>query len=95
MELLSKQRSTPNITVPSFKSKAFDTTQASNGSIVYARDEVDLTKESSRLHHIHREELCAKRHIIPDITTGLGLSNAQLNSLQAQVNRRFLTGYDC
>ena len=95
MEILSEQQSTPNITVPAFKSKAFNTTRASNDSIVYAKDEDDLTKESSCLHHIHREKLRARRQITPDITAELDLSDAQLNSLQAQVNCRFLTGYDC
>ena len=36
-----------------------------------------------------------RRQIFPDVATELGLSNAQLNSLQAQVNQRFLVGYDC
>ena len=95
MEILSEDRSTPNLTVPNLKSKVFNTTQASNDSIVYAKDEVSLTKESSRLHHIRREKIRARRQITPDITTELYLSDAQLNSLKAQVNRRFLTGYDC
>ena len=97
-ELLSATtRSTPNLTVPSLykKVKWFNTTQASNDSIVYAKDEVSLTKESSRLYHIRREKLRAKRQITPEITAELALSDAQLNSLKAQVNRRFLTGYDC
>ena len=54
-----------------------------------------MTLESSRLYHIGREKLRARRQISPDVATELGLSDAQLNSLQAQVNRRFLTGYDC
>ena len=36
-----------------------------------------------------------KRQISPDVATELGLSNAQLSNMQAQVNHRFLVGYDC
>ena len=87
MELLGAQRSTPNLTAPHIhEGKKIDASQASNDSIVYAKDEVSLTKESSHLHHIRLEELRAKRQIIPEITAELGLSDAQLNSLQAQVN---------
>ena len=95
MEILNDQRPAPNLTAPHWESKDFNFTQASNDSIVYSKDEVSLTKESSRLHHVRREQLRARRQITPDITTELDLSDAQLNSLKAQVNRRFLTGYDC
>ena len=95
MVTLSKQRSTPNLTVPNFPNVTFESPQTGNDSIVSARDEISLTKESSRLHHIHRAKLHVKRQISLDVATELGLSDAQLNSLQAQVNRRFLVGYDC
>ena len=95
MVTLSKQRSTPNLTVPRSRNGTFDSTPPSNDSIVYAKDEIDLTKERSRLCHIRREKLHAKRQISPDVATELNLSDAQLNSLQAQVHRRFLMGYDC
>ena len=96
MKLLGDQRSAPNLTAPNIhQGKKFNVSQASNDSFVYAKDEVSLTKESSRLHHIRREKLRARRQITPEITVELGLSDAQLNSLKAQVNRRFLTGYDC
>ena len=90
MDMLNDQRQAPNLTVPHRKSKPFNVTQASNDTIVYAKDE-----ESSRLHHIRRERLRARQQINPDITTELDLSDAQLNNLRAHVNRRFLTGYDC
>ena len=96
MELLGAQRSTPNLTAPHIhEGKKINVSQASSDSIVYAKDEVSLTKERSHLHHIRLENLCAKRQITPEFTAELGFSDAQLNSLQAQVNRRFLTGYDC
>ena len=95
MVTLSEQRSTPNLTVPNFKNATFGSTPTGNDSIVSARDEISLTKESSRLYHIRRERIRARTQISPDVATELGLSNAQLNGLQAQVNRRFLIGYDC
>ena len=95
MVTLSEQRATPNLTVPRSRNGTFDSIPSSNDKIVYAKDEIDLTKESSRLYHIRREKLRAKRQISPDVATELNLSDAQLNSLQAQVNRRFLMGYDC
>ena len=94
MEILNDQPA-PNLTAPHWEGKDINFTQACNDSIVYAKDEVSLTKESSRLHHIRREQLRVRRQITPDITTELDLSDTQLNSLKAQVNRRFLTGYDC
>ncbi len=86
MDMLNDQGQAPNLTVPHRKSKPFHATQASNDTIVYAKDEVSLTKESSRLHHIRRERLLARRQITPDITTELDLSDAQLNNLRAHVN---------
>ena len=101
MEILSKQRSSPNIATPPPSNDthdpngAHDLTRPGNVSFVSAREEIDLTKESTRLFHIRREKQRIKRQISPDAAEELGLSHAQLNSLQAQVNRRFLTGYDC
>ena len=54
MSMLNDERQAPNLTVPHPKSQPFNATQASNDTIVYAKDEVSLTKESSRLHHIRR-----------------------------------------
>ena len=95
METLSEKRTIPNLTVPHSRNGTFNLTSPSTDKIVYAKDEIDLTKKSSRLYHIRREKLRAKRQISPDVATELNLSDAQLNSLQAQVNRRFLTGYNC
>ena len=87
MEILGDHKPAPNLTTPQIhKGKKFNSTQASNDSIVYAKDEISLTQESSRLYHIRQEKLRARRQITLDITTELNLSNAQLNSLKAQVN---------
>ena len=60
MELLGNQRSAPNLTAPNIhEGKKFNVSQVSNDSIVYAKDEVSLTKESSHLHHIRLKRLCA------------------------------------
>ena len=69
MEILNGQRPAPNLTAPHWESKDFNVTQASNDSIVYAKDEVSLTKESSRFHQSRREKLHARRQI----TTGYNL----------------------
>ena len=86
MVTLSEQRSIPNLIAPSSRNGTFNSTSPSNDSIVYSKDEIDLTKESSRLYHIHREKLRAKRQMSLDGATELNLSDAQLNSMQAQVN---------
>ena len=84
MELLSNKSSAPNLTAPDIhQGKKVNISQVSHDSIVYAKDEVSLTKESSRLHHIRLANLRARRQISPEITAELGLSNAQLNSLKA------------
>ena len=95
MEILNDQRKAPKLIAPHRESKPFNVTKASNDTIVYAIDEASLTKESSHLNHISREQLRARQQVTPDITTELELSNAQLNNLKAHVNRRFLIGYDC
>ena len=95
MITLSQQRTIPNLMAPSPRNEMLNSTSPSNDSIVYAKDEVELAKESSRLYHIRREKLRIKRQISPDAATELNLSDAQLNNMQAQVNRRFLMGYDC
>ena len=76
MVTLSEQRSTPNLTVPISKNETFDFTQTGKDSIVSAKDEISLTRESSRLYHIRRERLRARRQISPDVATELGLSDA-------------------
>ena len=95
MDTLNRQHTIPDLSVPPSKNGTQESSPPSTDTIVYAKDEIDLTKESSRLFHIRREKLRAKRQISPDVATELNLNDAQLNSLQAQVNRRFLTGYDC
>ena len=76
IDLLNDKRQAPNLTVPHRESKPFKVTQASNDTIVYAIDEVSLTKESSRLYHICSEQERARRQITPDITTELDLSDS-------------------
>ena len=95
MKTLSPHSVTPNLPVPPQRNGTFGSLPPSTDKIVYAKDEVDLTREGSRLYRIRKEKLRTKRQISPDAATELSLNDAQLNSLQAQVNRRFLTGYDC
>ena len=76
MEILNDQWKTPKLIAPHRESKSFNVTRASNDTIVYAIDEVSLTQESSRLHHIRREQLRARWQVTPDITTKLKLSDA-------------------
>ena len=96
MKVLGGNKTTPNLTAPNIhEGKKSNASHVNNDSIVYAKDEISLTKESSCLHHIHLNRQRARRQITPEITAELGLSDEQLNSLKAQVNRRFLTGYDC
>ena len=95
MKTLSPNSMTPNLPVPPQRNGTFTPRPPSTAKIALARDEIDLTKEGSRLYRIRKEKLRIKRQISPDAATELSLNDAQLNSLQAQVNRRFLTGYDC
>ena len=95
MEILNNQKKAPKLITPHQESKSFNVTKASNDNIVYAIDKVSLTKESSHLHYIRREQLRARWQVTQDITTELELSHAQLNNLKAHVNQRFLMGYDC
>ena len=95
MEILNVERKAPKLIAPHRESKPFNATEASNDTIVYAGDEVSLTKESSLLYHICMRKLHARRQVTPDITTEIELSDAQLRTLKAHVNRRFLVEYDC
>ena len=52
MATLSKQRSIPDLAPPSTRNGTFNSTFPNNDSIVSAEDEVELTKESSRLYHM-------------------------------------------
>ena len=95
MATLNKERSIPNLEPPALRNLTINDTLPSSDNIVSAKDTVDLTKESTRLFSIRREKMRIKRQISPDVATELGLSNAQLSNMQAQVNHRFLVGYDC
>ena len=95
MTKLSRQQAIPDLIIPPSRNDTHEAPAHSTDKIVYAKDEVSLTKESSRLSYIRKEKLRIKRQISPDVATELNLDDAQLNSLQAQVNRRFFMGYDC
>ena len=95
MKTLSPQTATPNLPVPPQRNETATTRLPSTAEIVDAKEEIDLTREGSRLYQLRKEKTRLKRQISPDAATELNLNDAQLNSLQAQVNRRFLTGYDC
>ena len=95
MEILKIRRKAPKLIAPHLESKPFNATEVSNDTIVYAGDKVSPTKESSRLYHIRMRKLRSRCQVTPDITTKLELSDAQLRTLKAHVNQRFLTGYDC
>ena len=95
MTTLNQRQAIPDLSVPPPKNGTFESPSPRSDKIVYAKDKIDLTKESSRLYQIRKEKLRAKRQISPDVAIELNLNDAQLNSLQTQVNRRFLTGYDC
>ena len=55
----------------------------------------NLLKKVLAQYFARREKLRIKRQISPDVATELNLNDAQLSNMQAQVNRRFLVGYDC
>ena len=95
MATLSRQRNIPDLETPAPRNATFNSTPPSMDKIVYAEDELELAKESSRLYYARREKLRIKRQISPDVATELNLNDAQLSNMQAQVNRRFLVGYDC
>ena len=95
MATLSQQLSIPDLETPAPRNVTFNSTFPSTDKIVYAEDELELAKESSRLYYDRREKLRIKRQISPDIATELNLNDAQLSNMEAQVNRRFLVGYDC
>ena len=95
MTTLNRQQDIPDLIVPPSRNDTHEPPSPSTDKIVYAKDEINLTKESSRLSYIRKEKLRAKRQISPDVAPELNLNDAQLNSLQTQVNRRFLMGYDC
>ena len=92
---LNRQPSAHNLTLPQTRNGTHELPSPSTDKIVYAKDEISLTKESSRLSYLRKTKRRVKRQISPDVATELNLNDAQLNSLQAQVNRRFLVGYDC
>ena len=86
MPTLNRQQATPDLFVPPPRNGTFESPSPSTDKIVYAKDEINLTKESSRLYRIRKDKLRAKRQISPDVATELNLNDAQLNSLQSQVN---------
>ena len=92
---LNRQQDALNLTLPQSRNGTHELPSPSTDKIVYAKDEISLTKEKSHLSYIRKAKLRVKRQISPDVATELNLNNAQLNSLQTQVNRRFLVGYDC
>ena len=92
---LNRQQDIPDLIVPQSKNDTHELPSPSTDKIVYAKDKISLTEESSCLSYIRKAKLRVKRQISPDVATELNLNEAQLNSLQAQVNRRFLVGYDC
>ena len=89
MDLLSKQCSFPNLITPGSRNGTFNSTSHSNDSIVYAKDKVELAKESSRLYYIRRENLRAKRQISPDAATELNLSNCFFHCLEVASRARW------
>ena len=92
---LNRQPDAHNLTLPQTRNGTHELPSPSTDKIVYAKDEISLTKESSRLSYLRKTKLRIKRQISPDVATELNLNDAQLNSLQTQVNRKFLVGYDC
>ena len=95
MDTLSQERTIPNLEIPASRNITYNSSLPNNDKIVYAEDELELAKESSRQFYDRREKLRIKRQISPDVATELNLNDAQLSNMQAQVNRRFLVGYDC
>ena len=92
---LNRQPDAHNLTLPQTRNGTHELPSPSTDKIVYAKDEISLTKEISRLSYFRKAKLRVKRQISPDVATELNLNDAQLNSLQTQVNRKFLVGYDC
>ena len=95
MDIMSKERSTPNLEPPAPRNITLNDTLPSPDIIVNAEEIVDLTKESTQSYAVRREKLRIKRQISPDVATELDLNDAQMSNMQAQVDRRFLVGYDC
>ena len=95
MDIMSKERSTPNLEPPAPRNITLNDTLPSPDIIVNAEEIADLTKESTQSYAVRREKLRIKRQISPDVATELDLNDAQMSNMQAQVDRRFLVGYDC
>ena len=78
--ILNRQQDAPDLIVPQSRNDTHEFPSPSTDKIVYAKDEISLTKESSRLSYIRKTKLRVKRQISPDVATELNLNNAQLNS---------------
>ena len=64
---LNRQQDALNLTLPQSRNDTHELPSPSTDKIVYAKDEISLTKERSRLSYIRKAKLRVKRQISPDV----------------------------